>query len=151
MEDKLEKSRIKPLVKKMSRREIEELCERKKWRLIDEDFAVSNLDAIPYDMFWISGYADSYGENRPKLLMKTAGGHEVTTCHPNFLEHCVVIKKDRTIVDEYEKILESIDFIDGHGDITHPEKKAIDRVKTIVSLMYSSRKEYMNEEYRDSK
>jgi len=95
---------VKPLIKKMGRSEIEDLCPRKNWSLVDFKTAVEHFDDIPYDSFWIDGYEDSYGEMRPLLAYKKEGELFFETCSPNFFQYCVVIKNEETKDTVYSKV-----------------------------------------------
>ena len=102
-----EHDRIKPLIKKMGREEIETLCERKGWTIISKEIAERNINSIPYSTFWVSGN-DIEDENRPLVATKTEEGLKVESCSPSFMMYSVVLKEERTLAVEIKDSLENM-------------------------------------------
>ena len=139
--------RIKPLVKKMGREEIEELCDRKGWTLIDFETASMFVDDIPYSTFWVAGYSvekfsDTDIETRPNVAFKKDGELFLTTCHPNWLQNCVVLRREQTVMSTYEDILSMIEKAVGIEGINRSEILALGRVKKVVEELIHARREY---------
>ena len=91
------KSRIKPLIKKMGRSEIVELCERKGWDIITTEDAKEHIDEIPYRDFWVAE-TNPDDEDRPYVATVRDGKFVTLNCSPSFLQHCVVVKRKKTTV-----------------------------------------------------
>ena len=128
--------RIKPLLKKMCRAEIEELCERKNWSIISYDIALKYIDLIPYDKFWINELNEE-DEFRPFLVAKRDDGLARITCSPNFMMHAVVLKEDRTISVEIRDSLENMKKAMKMSDSEHELQKIIKIVSGLSILKHA--------------
>jgi len=138
------KNRIKPLVKKMTRGEVEELCSRKEWSLIDFKTAKSFSDSIPYDVFWVDGnsedaYSGKDGDVRPNIAFKKGGDLIMTTCHPICLQNCVVLRKEQTIMSAYRAMLSLIEGARNIEDITRPEISVLSRIEAMLHELINAR------------
>jgi len=81
--------RVNELCKKMGRKTIEEYCVKKNWRLPTFEEAIKINKDYGYNNFWIEGYEDSEGEQRPLLFIN---GKKITV-NPMFMEKIVVFEK----------------------------------------------------------
>jgi len=146
-----EEHRIKPLVKKMGRKEIEDLCDRKGWTLIDFETASEFVDSIPHNIFWVDGYsideyAEKEGELRPNVAFKKDGELFLTTCHPNWLQNCVVLRKKQTVMSTYKDIISLIEKAHHIDGITRSEISALSRMEIMLHELIGAREKYERQE-----
>lgn len=130
MSEEHEKNRIKPLIKKMGRGEIEELCPKKGWTIIDFESALKNIDEIPYDCFWVSEYDDDNGETRPCIAIKTENGLEKTTCNKNFMQYCVVLRPKKGIDSSISAIDRELEYL-----LSIKHDNSIDELKVSTAML----------------
>ena len=89
--------KVKSLLSKMSRRQIEDVCKEKDWRLPTLEEGKKYFNEIEHEEFWIEGYENDpdpetgADEMRP-LFYSNGNAH---TLNPSFMLNLVVIKKDK--------------------------------------------------------
>ncbi len=144
------RDRIKLLVKKMCRKEAEELCERKRWTIISLEDAKNNLDLIHYKNFWLAGRDDS-DEDRPYVSAFTDNGLKATTCHENFMMNVVVLKEEQTpeviYRDAIDKLKDVLHELNKKGEAFPGEMEDISRIVEKLIIIRAKRGE--KDERRD--
>jgi len=94
--------KIQELVKKMSRKTIEEYCNRKPWRLPTYEEAKEIDKIIDHDYFWIEGeeYSEDPDTKEGEMRPLAYSNGKKFTVNKNFMLNVVVFEKEKVCICE---------------------------------------------------